>query len=107
MESKQMGMANIKMFNMLLFDFCISSETFTISMVVKSMPKNIGRRKTFRSTDFFRNETNFYQHIWPTFLQFQQKKQIKNEFNDIPKLVLLLFINIEILTDIDNNSYVD
>lgn len=34
-----------------------------ISLVVKSMPRNISRRKTLRSTDFFYNEITFYTEV--------------------------------------------
>jgi len=34
-----------------------------VNFVVKSIPKNIGRRKTFRSSEFFRNEITFYTKV--------------------------------------------
>jgi len=34
-----------------------------VNFVVKSIPKNVGRRKTFRSKDFFRNEIIFYTKV--------------------------------------------
>jgi len=34
-----------------------------VNFVVKSIPKNIGRRKTFRSAEFFRNEIIFYTKV--------------------------------------------
>ena len=34
-----------------------------VQLVVKSLPKNIGRRKTFRSVDFFHNEVMFYKEV--------------------------------------------
>ncbi|XP_043288978.1 uncharacterized protein [Venturia canescens] len=45
-----------------------------VRLVVKSLPKNIGRRKTYRSTDFFYNEITFYQKIVPEFIQFLESK---------------------------------
>lgn len=33
------------------------------AIIVKSLPKNLGRRKTFRSVEFFRNEANFYNEV--------------------------------------------
>lgn len=41
-----------------------------VNFVVKSIPKNIGRRKTFRSGEFFGNEIIFYTkvRIYETFL---------------------------------------
>jgi len=34
-----------------------------MNIVVKSMPKNSGTRKTFRIADFFRNEILFYTEV--------------------------------------------
>lgn len=41
-----------------------------VSFVVKSIPKNVGRRKTFRSGEFFSNEIIFYTkvRVYETFL---------------------------------------
>lgn len=35
----------------------------TVKVVVKSLPRNLGRRKTYRSTDFFYNEIIFYSKV--------------------------------------------
>ena len=51
------------------------SEVITVQLVIKSMPKNVGRRKTFRSSDFFRNEVNFYNNIIKGFNEFQDKRK--------------------------------
>jgi len=40
-----------------------SKQHVQIDIVVKSMPKNSGSRKTFRTADFFRNETIFYTEV--------------------------------------------
>lgn len=40
-----------------------SQQHVQINFVVKSIPKNIGRRKTFRSADFFLNEIIFYTQV--------------------------------------------
>jgi len=37
-----------------------NSKHVQVNFVVKSIPKNVGRRKTFRSAEFFRNEILFY-----------------------------------------------
>lgn len=58
--------------------FLFTSESIQLSMVVKSMPINIGRRKTFRSSDFFRNECNFYNKIIPKLIEFQEKRGCAN-----------------------------
>ncbi|XP_011699913.1 PREDICTED: uncharacterized protein LOC105457132 [Wasmannia auropunctata] len=41
-----------------------------VNFVVKSIPKNIGRRKTFRSRDFFSNEIIFYTKVVPKIEKF-------------------------------------
>ncbi|XP_043288986.1 uncharacterized protein [Venturia canescens] len=47
-------------------------------LVVKSLPKNIGRRKTFRSVEFFHNEINFYKEVVPVFEKFLESKDQKS-----------------------------
>ncbi|RLU27117.1 hypothetical protein DMN91_000916 [Ooceraea biroi] len=37
-----------------------SKQQVRVNFVIKSIPKNVGRRKTFRSAEFFRNEIIFY-----------------------------------------------
>ncbi|EFN66534.1 hypothetical protein EAG_11028 [Camponotus floridanus] len=49
-----------------------------VNFVVKAIPKNIGRRKTFRSADFFRNEIIFYTQIVPKFEKFLADKGQSN-----------------------------
>lgn len=51
------------------------SEKIIIPIVIKSMPKNVGRRKTFRSSDFFRNEVNFYNTVIKGFNEFQDNRK--------------------------------
>ncbi|XP_015180562.1 PREDICTED: uncharacterized protein LOC107068536 [Polistes dominula] len=43
-------------------------------IVIKSLPKNLGRRKSFRSIDFFKNEVVFYTKVIPKFEQFLKSK---------------------------------
>lgn len=57
----------------------------TVKVIVKCIPKNVGRRKTFRSADFFRNEINFYNVILSEFIKFQKEKQPKNPFDESSK----------------------
>ncbi|XP_020710180.1 uncharacterized protein LOC105689851 [Athalia rosae] len=45
-----------------------------VSLVVKSLPRNIARRKTFRSEEFFRNEIACYVDIFPKFKEFLEAK---------------------------------
>ncbi|XP_044729466.1 uncharacterized protein LOC123292817 [Chrysoperla carnea] len=55
-----------------------------IPVVVKSIPKNIARKKTFRSQDFFKTEINFYTKVWPKLLEFQKEKNAI-VFNNVPR----------------------
>ena len=41
----------------------LNKKLHSVSIIIKGLPKNIGRRKTFRSTDFFRNEVAFYNEV--------------------------------------------
>ncbi|XP_053970388.1 uncharacterized protein LOC128872084 isoform X1 [Hylaeus volcanicus] len=49
-----------------------------VSLVVKSLPTNIGRRNTYRSVEFFRNETQFYTKMIPKFQEFLKDKGQEN-----------------------------
>ncbi|XP_048508443.1 uncharacterized protein LOC105689818 isoform X1 [Athalia rosae] len=54
------------------------------SLVVKSLPRNIARRKSFRSAEFFRNEIAFYVDIYPKFREFLKSKG-HNEVLNVPR----------------------
>ena len=41
----------------------VNGNSVEMKLVVKSLPKNLGRRKTFRSSDFFYNEITFYKEV--------------------------------------------
>ena len=41
----------------------VDGQQVQVNFVVKSIPKNVGRRKTFRSEDFFSNEIIFYTKV--------------------------------------------
>ncbi|XP_035779550.1 uncharacterized protein LOC118459870 isoform X2 [Anopheles albimanus] len=60
-------------------------QPLVVNAVVKTIPKNVGRRNTFRSADFFRNEYNFYTVVLKELYSFQSKRQPKHPFDDIPK----------------------
>lgn len=67
-----------------------NEDTFQINTVIKSIPKNVGRRKTFRSDDFFRNEINFYEHVLKACLDNQTNAVLTSVgkeklFNAIPR----------------------
>lgn len=51
-----------------------SSTEFQLRMIVKSMPTNLSRRKTFRSEDFFRNECHFYDVVLKKYAEFRKAK---------------------------------
>ncbi|XP_011165794.1 uncharacterized protein LOC105200103 [Solenopsis invicta] len=46
-----------------------------VNIFVKSIPKNIGRRKSFRSAEFFSNEIMFYTKIVPKIAKFLAEKK--------------------------------
>uniref|UniRef100_A0A1B0DI70 CHK kinase-like domain-containing protein n=1 Tax=Phlebotomus papatasi TaxID=29031 RepID=A0A1B0DI70_PHLPP len=62
---------------------CCSSTC--LNFVVKGLPKNIGRRKTFRSAAFFKNEITFYEDIIPAFEDFQARRSPKKPFIEYPR----------------------
>lgn len=66
------------------------SSPIIVKAVVKAMPQNVGRCKTFRSADFFRNEANFYKHVLPAMLDFQEKRGVLGTqvaFSEVPKFL--------------------
>ncbi|XP_077287787.1 uncharacterized protein LOC143912381 [Arctopsyche grandis] len=70
----------------LRFFFFNDHSNFSIKTVIKSLPKNISRRKTFRSEGYFRNEINFYLYILPVLLEFQAEKNIDDPFECCPRV---------------------
>ncbi|XP_058447564.1 uncharacterized protein LOC131427966 [Malaya genurostris] len=56
-----------------------------VKLVVKTIPKNVARRLTFRSADFFRNEINFYNIVMSEFNKFQQEKHLAKPFDETSK----------------------
>ncbi|XP_012285036.1 uncharacterized protein LOC105702220 isoform X2 [Orussus abietinus] len=52
----------------------VENEEVEVKLVVKSLPQNLGRRNTFRSTEFFYNEIIFYEKIIPEFEKFVKSK---------------------------------
>ena len=51
----------------------VKGNPIDVKIVVKSLPKNVGRRKTFRSADFFYNEITFYEEVI-FLIQTQEKR---------------------------------
>lgn len=52
----------------------VDGKEVQVSLVVKSLPNNIGRRNTYRSTDFFRNEIVVYTEVLPKLEEFVKNK---------------------------------
>ncbi|CAH0598422.1 unnamed protein product [Chrysodeixis includens] len=59
-----------------------------VQVILKSIPKNVARRLTFRSAEFFKNEIGFYEKVLPALLEFQSTKEVKDPFDKYTKLVL-------------------
>jgi len=76
--------------------------------VIKSVPKNVGRRKTFRSADFFRNEINFYQHILKSFFEFQEEVQPEITYTEIATFLAGFYDGVNdfiVLEDLSPDGY--
>lgn len=56
-----------------------------LNVIIKAIPTNVGRRETFRSADFFRNEINFYNCVWSKMMDFQKRKKLRKPFAGVPK----------------------
>lgn len=54
--------------------------------MIKTLPQNIGRRNTFRSSGFFKNEINFYKLVLPELLEFQSEFRMTDPFDNTPNL---------------------
>lgn len=53
-------------------------------MIIKTSPKSIGRRKTFRSNEFFRSEIDFFNVVLKAFNEFQSvKKDVRSPFKEV------------------------
>ncbi|XP_013138372.1 PREDICTED: uncharacterized protein LOC106103224 [Papilio polytes] len=59
-----------------------------VQVILKTIPRNICRRLTFRSDEFFRNEIAFYTNVLPNLLLFQSEKNATEPFNNNVKLFL-------------------
>ncbi|XP_034176256.1 uncharacterized protein LOC117602401 [Osmia lignaria lignaria] len=53
----------------------VDGKEIQVSLVVKSLPQNIGRRNTYRSVDFFHNEIIFYTQVLPKLEEFVRDKE--------------------------------
>ncbi|XP_076286022.1 uncharacterized protein LOC143211853 [Lasioglossum baleicum] len=62
----------------------VDGKEVEVKLVVKSLPQNIGRRTTYRSTDFFRNEILMYTKVLKEFEEFLNVKE-HNELLCVPR----------------------
>ncbi|XP_032680862.1 uncharacterized protein LOC116848657 [Odontomachus brunneus] len=51
-----------------------AKQEIQVNFVVKFIPQNVARKKTFRSSDFFSNEIIFYTQVVPKFEKFLKEK---------------------------------
>jgi hypothetical protein len=47
-------------------DGMANDKPYSLTLIVKGLPANIGRRKTFRSAELFQNEALFYNEVRST-----------------------------------------
>ncbi|XP_076649297.1 uncharacterized protein LOC143357031 [Halictus rubicundus] len=62
----------------------VDGKKVEVRLVVKSLPQNIGRRNTYRSVEFFRNEILMYTKVLKEFEQFLNVKE-QNELLCVPR----------------------
>lgn len=65
-----------------------NNNPYHVQVILKNIPKNVCRRLTYRSDEFFKNEINFYQKVLPGLLEFQSKKNLTEPFTCYTKLFL-------------------
>ncbi|XP_026316199.1 uncharacterized protein LOC113227478 [Hyposmocoma kahamanoa] len=65
-----------------------NGESKYVQVILKTIPKSLSRRLTFRSDEFFRNEINFYEIVLPALLKFQTSKNVTEPFTNYAKLFL-------------------
>lgn len=63
----------------------LDDEQFLVKSFVKALPKNLARRQTFRSAEFFVREIEFYDKIWTGFGEFQRRHSVPNPYNEVPR----------------------
>lgn len=68
-----------------------TSEQRHVQVVLKTIPKSVSRRLTYRSDEFFRNEINFYTKVLPKLLEFQSKTTVKDPFDKYARLFYSYF----------------
>lgn len=61
------------------------NQEFHVNVIVKSLPRSLSRRLTFRSAEFFSRETEFYDKIWIGFEDFQRRHKILEPYDELPR----------------------
>ncbi|XP_048007041.1 uncharacterized protein LOC125242314 isoform X2 [Leguminivora glycinivorella] len=65
-----------------------SGDPKNVKIILKSIPRSLSRRLTFRSDEFFKNEIKFYTEVLPAMLKFQSTKNLSEPFDNCPKAFL-------------------
>lgn len=78
-----------------------------VQVILKNIPKNVCRRLTYRSDEFFKNEINFYQKVLPVLLEFQAKKNVSEPFVNYTKLFLALIDGVHDVICLEDASLED
>ncbi|XP_055383577.1 uncharacterized protein LOC129613499 [Condylostylus longicornis] len=68
-----------------IYRLIVTSKTGKVKVLVKTMPKTVARRQTFRSDEFFKNEIDFYTKIIPALMDFQKSTGSKDIFDEYPQ----------------------
>ncbi|KAG8041085.1 hypothetical protein G9C98_002073 [Cotesia typhae] len=73
-EASKKGDSYLSTVTRLTIEAIVDNKKNNLKIVIKSLPDNLGRRKTFRSAEFFRNEITFYTKVMPLFRSFLTSK---------------------------------
>lgn len=60
-------------------------EPFVVNAFVKALPRNLARRLTFRSPEFYSQEIEFLTKIWPAFVDLQKRYNVPDPYNGVPR----------------------
>lgn len=60
-------------------------ETFVVNAFVKALPRNLARRMTFRSPEFYAKEIEFSDKIWPAFMDLQRRYNVPDLYDEVPR----------------------
>lgn len=60
-------------------------EPFIVDAFVKALPRNLARRLTFRSNEFYSREIEFLDKIWPAFVELQRRHNVPEPYEGVPR----------------------